>query len=158
MTETIRKVMTNGYILEGDKILLGLKKEGFGAGRWNGFGGKLKEGETIPQAVAREFEEECCVKVLASEQFGKIDFTWDNKPTVLEVHFYRILKYSGTPTETDEMKPQWFNVKDIPYKEMWNDDPYWMPLFLKGKKVSGKILFNEKDEVLKADLKEVTKF
>lgn len=32
---------------EGNKqILLGMKKRGFGAGKWNGFGGKLEENES----------------------------------------------------------------------------------------------------------------
>lgn len=34
-------------------ILLGLKKRGFGEGKWNGFGGKVEPGETIHQAAAR---------------------------------------------------------------------------------------------------------
>ena len=150
--------MTNGYILEGNKLLLGLKKKGFGQGRWNGFGGKVKEGESIEQAVARELMEECSVKVKKSEQFGRIEFAWNSKPDILDVHFYKILEYEGEPKETEEMKPKWFNVNEIPYNEMWKDDPHWMPLFLKGKKFEGKILFNEKDEVIKAEIKEVQKF
>jgi ADP-ribose pyrophosphatase YjhB (NUDIX family) len=154
----VAKLLTNGYILEGNKLLLGMKKTGSGQGKWNGFGGKVKEGETIEEAAAREFEEECEIKVLKSEQFGKITFVWNCKPDELEVHFYRILEYMGEPKETDEMKPQWFDVEKIPYEAMWKDDPYWMPLFLKGKKFEGKILFNEKDEVMKAEIKEVNEF
>jgi hypothetical protein len=33
-----------------------------------------------------------------------------------------------------------------------------MPLFLAGKKFKGKFLFNEKDEVIKHELKETTEF
>lgn len=40
------------------RILLGLKKRGFGAGKWNGFGGKVEKGETIEAAALRELEEE----------------------------------------------------------------------------------------------------
>merc|ERR1712079_998463 len=28
---------------------------------------------------------------------------------------------------TEEMKPKWFNIEDIPYDKMWKDDIYWMP-------------------------------
>jgi 8-oxo-dGTP pyrophosphatase MutT (NUDIX family) len=35
------------------KILLGLKKRGFGEGKWNGFGGKVHVNETIRQAAVR---------------------------------------------------------------------------------------------------------
>mgnify|MGYP001560708223 FL=1 len=37
--------MTLCIIHQHSKILLGMKKRGFGAGRWNGFGGKLLSGK-----------------------------------------------------------------------------------------------------------------
>ncbi len=40
-----KKVLTLVYILKDDQILLGMKKRGFGVGKWNGFGGKVKLGE-----------------------------------------------------------------------------------------------------------------
>jgi len=45
------------------QILLSMKKRGFGVGKWNGSGGKIKEGESIPQAALRELEEEIGVKL-----------------------------------------------------------------------------------------------
>jgi 8-oxo-dGTP pyrophosphatase MutT (NUDIX family) len=36
------------------RLLLGLKKTGFGSGYYNGFGGKVEPGETIAQAAHRE--------------------------------------------------------------------------------------------------------
>ena len=47
------KVLTLVFIRDGAHILLGLKKRGFGMGRWNGFGGKVEHGETILQAAKR---------------------------------------------------------------------------------------------------------
>lgn len=40
-------------VLQPPRILLGMKKRGFGAGRWNGFGGKVQEGETIEAGARR---------------------------------------------------------------------------------------------------------
>ncbi|MEK7607017.1 MAG: DNA mismatch repair protein MutT, partial [Patescibacteria group bacterium] len=42
MTE--RKLLTLCFIHQSPRILLGMKKRGFGAGRWNGFGGKVEAG------------------------------------------------------------------------------------------------------------------
>ena len=42
-----KKIMTLCCIYNNGRILLGMKKRGFGAGRWNGFGGKVHDGETI---------------------------------------------------------------------------------------------------------------
>ncbi|EIW71045.1 hypothetical protein TREMEDRAFT_59989 [Tremella mesenterica DSM 1558] len=45
--------------IKGRRVLLGRKKRGFGIGLWNGFGGKLDQGETMDQCVIRELYEEC---------------------------------------------------------------------------------------------------
>ncbi len=47
------KVLTLAFVREQSRILLGLKKRGFGQGRWNGFGGKVEKGETIDEAAKR---------------------------------------------------------------------------------------------------------
>ena len=54
------------YLIRGNppsEILLGLKKAGFGAGKYVGFGGKIEAGETVTGAAARELQEETGVKV-----------------------------------------------------------------------------------------------
>ena len=53
------------------------------------------------------------------------------------------------------MKPQWFDVKEIPFHKMWSDDVLWYPHFLAGKKFRGYFKFLNHDEMLSADLKEV---
>ena len=49
LKEIKKKVLTLVYIRDDENILLGLKKRGFGTGKWNGFGGKVQPGETILQ-------------------------------------------------------------------------------------------------------------
>ena len=49
--ELPRKLYTLVLVIEGDRILLGLKKRGFGVGWWNGFGGKINHNETIEDAA-----------------------------------------------------------------------------------------------------------
>ena len=59
-----RKVLTLVFLRDATRVLLGMKKRGFGVGKWNGFGGKVEPGETVVEAAAREVREECgyCVK------------------------------------------------------------------------------------------------
>lgn len=40
----------------------------------------------------------------------------------------------GEPVETDEMRPQWFQVNELEalYESMWPDDRHWYPLLLRG--------------------------
>ena len=122
-------------------------------GRWNGFGGKVEEGESIEGAARRELFEEVGISVDAIEKMGVLDFSWQHKPNaILQVHIFKATEFSGQPQETEEMKPQWFLVKDIPYKKMWADDKYWLPLFLENKKFTGKFIFDENNKILDHEL------
>jgi 8-oxo-dGTP diphosphatase / 2-hydroxy-dATP diphosphatase len=151
-----KKILTLCIIHQGDRVLLGMKKRGFGAGRWNGFGGKVEKGETIEEAMRREVFEEASIDVVDAEEVGVLEFEFKFKESknskgvsdILETHIFRATQFVGEPKEGEEMKPQWFDVHDIPYKNMWSDDIYWLPLFLQGKKFGGEVLFGANDEVL----------
>ncbi|MFA9262426.1 MAG: 8-oxo-dGTP diphosphatase [Undibacterium sp.] len=148
-----RKILTLALLTEDGRILLGMKKRGFGMGRWNGFGGKVHEGETIESGARRETEEECGITVTALEAVGIHEFSFVREPDeVLEVHVFRIDAYTGEPRETEEMKPAWFPVDAIPYDDMWPDDRLWIPTFLAGKKFRTRFLFGENDVVLEQDI------
>lgn len=54
----MRKILTLCMVMKDGKLLLGMKKRGFGMGRWNGFGGKVEAGESIEEAAKREVFEE----------------------------------------------------------------------------------------------------
>ncbi len=152
----MRKVLTLCLVLQDGRVLLGMKKRGFGMGRWNGFGGKVEEGETIAEAAKREMQEECGVVIETMEQVGIHEFEFAAKRgEILEVHVFRVDTFSGEPKETEEMRPQWFTIDAIPYDEMWPDDIHWLPVFLAGKKFRAKFLFGEGDSVLENEVREV---
>jgi len=151
------KLLTLCIIHQHPNVLLGMKKRGFGAGRYNGFGGKVSSTETIEDATKREVQEEAGILINNLEKVGIIDFEFKNSPGILQVHIFRSDSFLGEPTETEKMKPQWFHTNEIPYKEMWPDDIYWIPLFLNRKKFKGKFLFGESDIILKKELVEVKK-
>lgn len=136
-----------------DLILLGMKKRGFGAGRWNGFGGKLEAGETVEEAAEREMLQESGITIKSMEKVGTLDFEFETKPgDIIEVNIFRVKEWKGEPMEGEEMKPEWFRVDEIPFNHMWPDDRYWIPLFLAGKKFSGRFLFGPGDSVLEYTL------
>jgi 8-oxo-dGTP diphosphatase/2-hydroxy-dATP diphosphatase len=139
----MKKILNLCFLIENGKILLGMKKRGWGEGRWNGFGGKVEQGETIEESAKREILEECGIMAKTLEERGVLEFTYLDTGKIMEVHIFQILEYSGKIEETEEMKPQWFEIIDIPFPQMWPDDLYWLPLFLKNKKFKGKFLFND---------------
>lgn len=135
------------------EVLLGMKKRGFGLGKWNGFGGKVEPGETIEAAALRELEEESCVKASAVELRGKITFTFLTIPEVLKVHVFEAVgPMEGEPQETEEMMPQWYAESEIPFEKMWADDKYWVPLFLEGKRFKALFEFDDESTILRYDL------
>lgn len=153
-----KKVCTLLFLRKDDQILLAMKKRGFGANRFNGVGGKLDPDETIEQALVRECEEEIEVTPTKYYKVAEHDFIGKNKDGSswqMYVHAYICDEWKGQPIETEEMAPKWFNIKDIPYKNMWQDDKYWLPQVLEGKKVFCIFTFDENDNMLTHDVKEV---
>ena len=148
--------MTVCLAYEHPYILLAMKKRGFGAGRWNGYGGKVKKGESVEESAVREIEEESRIKVSRLKKMGIINFEFRKTPgDILEVHFFHMLDYKGEAIETKEMRPKWFDIENLPYDEMWPDDRSWMPIFLRGKKFKGRIYFKDKDTILKEEVRVV---
>jgi len=150
-----KKLLTLCMVHQHPRVLLGMKKRGFGAGRWNGFGGKLAEGETIEDAALREIVEEVGITPKSLEKRGIIEFEFKGTPGILEVHIFHVDSFRGEPHESEEMKPQWFHVNDIPFHDMWPDDIHWMPLFLEGRRFRGRFLFGESDKILEMELNKV---
>ncbi len=98
------------YITE---VLLGMKKRGFGEGKWNGFGGKVDPDESIMAAAQRELEEEAGIRAKDPVKTGVITFTYKDSNSTMEVHIYSDHLYSGEITESEEMKPQWWPYKQV---------------------------------------------
>ncbi|OHA66393.1 MAG: hypothetical protein A3C04_04305 [Candidatus Wildermuthbacteria bacterium RIFCSPHIGHO2_02_FULL_45_25] len=142
------KVLTLCIIHQGHQVLLGMKKRGFGQGRWNGFGGKVHEGESIEEAMKRELKEEAGIVLNSYEKKGVIDFEFQGEAQILEVHVFKGSEFEGEPVETEEMKPQWFAIGDIPFDQMWVDDKYWLPSVLEGKNFKAKFLFADEDTLI----------
>ncbi|MCK4647615.1 8-oxo-dGTP diphosphatase [Candidatus Pacearchaeota archaeon] len=133
-------------------VLLGLKKEGFGKGKYNGFGGGIEKGETLEEAAIRETYEEAGITIKNLERMGQIRFYFQGKEQDHLVNFFLASDFSGVAKETKEMKPEWFRRDKLPYYRMWEDDRYWLPLLLEGKYFTGKFNFNKKNLISKLKL------
>ncbi len=73
---------------------------------------------------------------------GVLEFKFQNDEKVLEVHVFKLIDFTGEPTETEEMKPHWFSFNEIPFYQMWPDDEYWFSLLLGDKLFKGYFLFD----------------
>jgi 8-oxo-dGTP pyrophosphatase MutT (NUDIX family) len=151
----IKKIQTLCLIEREGELLLGLKKRGFGEGRWNGFGGKLMSGESIEQAARRELSEEVGLEAGELIKRGVIDFIFQDNPEALEMHIFSVQDFTGEPNESEEMRPAWWKIDALPYDKMWPDDRYWLPLHLAGKNYRARFLFENQDRILDFEVKEL---
>lgn len=123
----------------GDReLLLGMKKRGFGVGKWNGFGGKIEEGESIEDSAKRELQEESTLIANSLTRIGFLVFKMLESKKMMRVHVFETWEFEGEPIETEEMRPKWYKESEVPFDKMWADDAYWFPYFLNQKKFIGR--------------------
>lgn len=121
---------------EKNQILLWKKKYWLGKWYWNGFWWKIESWETIEQAAIRELEEESWIIIQENnlELRAILKFNWLHNPSQNYDGIVYIAKYNENDfVETEEMIPQWWNIDEIPYEQMWEDDKYRFPLLLEWK-------------------------
>jgi len=139
------------FLIKGDKVLLAMKKRGFGQGRFNGVGGKPEKGENIKITAKRETQEEIGVSPKKIQKVAVLDFYFPHvalkEDWNQQVLVYLCDSWDGRPCETEEMKPKWFRKDKLPFKNMWADDPLWLPHVLKNKYVRASFAFAEDQSV-----------
>lgn len=155
-----KKILSLLFLRDKDRVLLAMKKRGFGEGRWNGVGGKVEAAESIEQAMIRETQEEIGVTPTTYEKVGDIRFDeyFKGEPTLMHVHVFVATEWVGEPVESEEMAPKWFHIDTIPYDNMWSDDPYWLPHVLADKKISADFKLDKTDAIIEHTIKEVVGF
>ena len=139
-----------------EQILLCAKKKTnswFTVSLWkrNGAWGKVSEWETPLLAAQRELEEETMIQapLESFEHMGIIHFSFATKKEWnQECHVYCIKNYTGSFQESEEMKPQWFNIANIPYATMRADDIYRMPRMLAWEYVEYRFDFTDEGEIV----------
>ena len=142
------------YLIRGNppsEILLGLKKAGFGEGKYVGFGGKIEAGETVTGAAVRELQEETGVKVCEKDlqYVAHLTFLFPAKPDWSHVVYaFLATKWEGTPRESREMIPAWFAMNNIPFERMWHDVYFWLPRVLAGERIRASFTFKDDNETV----------
>ena len=134
------------------EVLFAMKKRGFGEGLWNGVGGKVDGGETIKEAAIREAYEEIGVRIESLERAALLHFYFPEDPQKAgwnqDVHVFLVNDWEGEPTETEEMKPEWFVLNKIPYEKMWDADREWVSRVLVGENIECWIAFDDNNKAI----------
>jgi 8-oxo-dGTP diphosphatase len=123
----------------GREVLLGYKKTGLGLGKIVGLGGHVEPGESPAEAAVREVKEESGigVRVDSLTELAHVTFLFPARPSWdMDVVVFASAAWSGEPVETEEIRPQWFSVSDLPFDRMWDDARHWLPRVLAGERLA----------------------
>jgi len=149
------------YLIKEDQVLLAMKKRGFGVGKYNGIGGKVKKKESLEKTLVREISEEIGIKPISFKRVAVLDFLFPEVPEDKDwnqrVNVFLIKKWEGRPEETEEVKPEWFPIDDLPFDKMWVDDKIWLARALAGETLKGEFIFAaDQKTILKYTIKKAT--
>jgi 8-oxo-dGTP diphosphatase len=135
-----------------EQVLLGFKKQGFGQGKYTGFGGKVEPGETWAEAALRELEEETGVRVREEDlqPVGRLEFCFPARPAWNQaVNVFAAWRWRGRVRESREMRPAWFSVRQLPLEQMWQDGAHWLPRILAGESILAHFVFHPDNETIR---------
>ncbi len=80
-------------------------------GKWEFPGGKVENGETVHQALARELKEEVAIEVLTCLPLIQIEHDYGDKKVCLEV--FEVDNYMGEPSAQEGQEQGWFCLEDL---------------------------------------------
>ena len=136
-----KEMATLCFVRQDSRVLMIRKKRGLGAGKINGVGGKLEKGETPEAGVVREAQEELGITPLDARRQGELHFQFLDGYS-LSCTVFVASRFDGTPIETEEAAPHWFQIAELPFNEMWEDDRLWLREALDGRVFRGFFVFD----------------
>jgi 8-oxo-dGTP diphosphatase len=133
------------------QVLLGQKKRGLGRGKIVALGGHVEVGESPADAAAREVKEESGIQVAADSlrEAAQVTFLFPECPRWDMIAFvFTSAEWTGEPAETPEIRPEWFDVADLPLDRMWDDAKRWLPQVLAGERLGALFTYAEDCETV----------
>lgn len=97
--------------IDGQFLLSKRKAEQHQGNKWEFPGGKIDNGESVEQALARELKEELDIDVENQQEFINLDFEYPEKKVSL--YFQLVTNYQGQERGVEGQEVAWFDPKQI---------------------------------------------
>jgi 8-oxo-dGTP diphosphatase len=118
----LTKQVVAALILRGDEILCCQRTEHQAlALKWEFPGGKIEAGETPPQALRRELDEELGIKAEIGREIARILHTYQNGNSV-NLHFFLIERYEHELQNRIFREVRWVSRADLPTLDFLDAD------------------------------------
>lgn len=131
------------YVIRDSQVVLIEKRTGHGAGKINAPGGHVEPRETVAQCALRELREETGLMARSRTMRARIKFWEVPNQLVMVGYIFVVYEFDGELEDSEEAKPFWCPMEEIPYERMWGDDVYWVPLVLEGRSLVASFVFRD---------------
>lgn len=110
----MKRDVAAGLIMCGGKILIGQRKHGKSLEyKWEFPGGKLEEGETLEECLARELMEEMGLKIHVGKPFVTTSYDYDFGTIVLH-SFWADCQNQNIPAVLEHEQYKWVDFSELP--------------------------------------------
>ena len=107
-------LVTAGILVDGDRVLVCQRRAGSRFGlKWEFPGGKMEDGEAPKACLRRELSEELGIEAEVGPEVYRTEHHYPNG-FVVQLLFFRILRYAGTPVNHEFERIEWARPSDLP--------------------------------------------
>jgi len=139
------KLATLCYLRRGSETLMlhrNKRTSDYHFGKWNGLGGKLKEGESPEECARREILEESGLKVEKLRMRGVITFPLFDGKDDWYVFVFEASGVSGEQRDPAEGMLEWIKTGAISELDLWPGDRVFLPWLERERFFSAKFVYS----------------